>query len=139
MEATFFVAKQQQAVGVLNYDDLPVEPIGEPLKIPSFKTLVALASAVSGGAEDPIKPLRDATCQSFPIFSFEPSVVNALANAVEDDFDKIARLWLDTADWEDQGPDLYELSEFLKELKEGIGTIRNLGERLYILLEEKAY
>jgi hypothetical protein len=139
MEATFFVAKQQQAIGVRQYDDLPVEPIGEPLEIPSFKTLVALAAAVSGDAQGPMKPLRDATCQSFPIFSFEPSVIKALANATEDEIDDIARLWLDDADWDDQGPDLYELSEFLRELKAGIGAIRNFGERLYILLEDKAY
>ena len=91
MEATFFVAKQQQAIGVRQYDDLPVEPIGEPLEIPSFKTLVALAAAVSGDAQGPMKPLRDATCQSFPIFSFEPSVIKALANATEDEIDDIAR------------------------------------------------
>jgi hypothetical protein len=139
MEATFFVAKQQQAVGVRHYDDLPVDPIGEPLQISSFKTLLALASAVSGTEQGPIQPLRDATCQSFPIFTFEPGVVAALAKVDEADLDGIAQLWLDTADWDDQDPDLYELSDFLRDLQSGIGTIRNLGERLYILLEEKAY
>lgn len=139
MEATFFVAKQQQAIGVRHYDDLPVEPIGEPLEIASCKTLVALAAAISGGEQGPLQPLRDATCQSFPIFTFEPSVVKALTNLIEDDIDDIARLWLETAEWDGGDPDLYELSDFLKELKAGIGTIRNLGERLYILLEEKAY
>ena len=47
--------------------------------------------------------------------------------------------WLDTAPWDDGDADIYELGSFLRELQEGLGTIRNIGERLYILLEEKAY
>lgn len=140
MEATFFVARHQQAVGIRHYDDLPVEPIGEPLEVVSFKTLIALTQALAGtDQEGPLLPLRDATCQSFPIFTFPPSVAKALANVVEDDLDDIAQVWLESADWDEEGPELCELSDFLKELKVGIGAIRNLGERLYILLEEKAY
>ena len=75
MEATFFVSNQKQAVRVRYYDDLPVDPIGEPLFIPSPKALVALASALSGREQGSMQPLRDATCQSFPIFTFEPGVV----------------------------------------------------------------
>ena len=139
MEATFFVARHQQALGVRHYDDLPVEPIGEPLAISSFQTLAALASALCGEEQGPMQPLRDATCQSFPIFNFEPGVVKALSNVSDADIDDIARQWLESAEWDDGDRDLYELSDFLKELREGIGAIRNLGERLYILLEEKAY
>jgi len=139
MEATFFIAKQQQAVGVRHFDDLPVDPISEPLQIPSTKALIALATVLSGQDQGPMQPLRDATCQSFPIFTFEPTVVRAIARLSEDEIDGIAELWLDTEAWDDGDADIYELSTFLNELQEGIGTIRNLGERLYILLEEKAY
>jgi hypothetical protein len=86
-----------------------------------------------------MQPLRDATCQSFPIFSFEPAVVRTIGRYSEDDIDNVAELWLETGAWDDGDADAYELSTFLKELQEGIGTIRNIGERLYILLEEKAY
>jgi len=139
MEATFFVSNQKQAVRVRQYDDLPVDPIGEPLCIPSLKALVALASALSGEEQGPMQPLRDATCQSFPIFTFEPGVVRALANLSEESIDEIAQSWIERANWDEGDVDLHELSNFLKELQEGLGAIRNLGERLYILLEEKAY
>jgi hypothetical protein len=139
MEATFFVSNQKQAVRVRHYDDLPVDPIGEPLCIPSPKALVALASALSGHEQGPMRPLRDATCQSFPIFTFEPGVVRALVNLSEEEVDEIAASWIDGANWDEGDVDLCELSDFLKELREGLGSIRNLGERLYILLEEKAY
>jgi hypothetical protein len=139
MEATFFVSNQKQAVRVRHYDDLPVDPIGEPLRIPSTKALVALATALSGEESGPMRPLRDATCQSFPIFTFEPAVVRALAKLSDEDMDEIAQSWLEGANWNEGEVDLYELSDFLKDLQEGLGAIRNLGERLFILLEEKAY
>ncbi len=139
MEATFFIARHQQAVGVRHFDDLPVDPVTEPLRIPSTKALISLASVVLGQDQGPMQPLRDATCQSFPIFTFEPAVVRTISRYSEEEIDDIAALWLDTSAWNDGDVDLYELSTFLKELQEGIGTIRNIGDRLYILLEEKAY
>lgn len=139
MEATFFVAKQQQAVGVRHFGDLPVDPVTDPLQIPSIKVLIALASVVLGQDQGPMQPLRDATCQSFPIFTFEPAVVDTISRYSEQEIDDAARLWLDSAAWDDGDVDLYELSLFLKELQDGIRMIRNIGERLYILLEEKAY
>ncbi len=139
MEATFFVANQQQAIGVRQYDDLPVDPIGDPLVVQSPKALGALAAALSGAESGSIQPLRDATCQSFPIFTFEPSVVRALVELPEDDLDAVAQAWLDAGNWNEGETDLYELTLVLRELQEGLGAIRNLGERLYILLEEKAY
>ncbi|MFP8871511.1 MAG: hypothetical protein VCB43_08840 [Myxococcota bacterium] len=139
MEATFFIAKQQQALGVRHFDDLPVDPVTEPLCIPSTKTLAALATVVLGQEQGAMQPLRDATCQSFPIFSFEPAVVRTIGRYSEDEIDNVAELWLETGAWDDGDADAYELSTFLTELQEGIGTIRNIGERLYILLEEKAY
>ncbi len=139
MEATFFVSNQKQAVRVRHYDDLPVDPIGEPLSIPSTKALVALASALAGEEQGPMRPLRDATCQSFPIFTFEPTVVRALAKLPEEKIDEIAQSWLDGANWDEGEVDLFELSDFIKELRDGLAAIRNLGEQLFILLEEKAY
>ena len=139
MEATFFVAKEQQAVGVRHFGDLPVDPVTDPLQIPSIKVLIALTSVVLGQDQGPMQPLRDATCQSFPIFAFEPPVVDAISRYSEQEIDGTARLWLDSAAWDDGDVDLYELSLFLKELRDGIGMIRNIDERLFILLEEKAY
>jgi hypothetical protein len=139
MEATFFVARQQQAVGVRHFGDLPVDPVTEPLQIPSAKVLIALASVVLGQEQGPMQPLRDATCQSFPIFTFEPAVVDTISHYSQEEIEDTAKLWLDSTAWDDGDVDLYELSLFLKELRDGIGMIRNIGERLYILLEEKAY
>ncbi|MFT5444099.1 MAG: hypothetical protein ACI8W3_003151 [Myxococcota bacterium] len=139
MDATFFVANQKQAVRVRHFDDLPVDPLADPLFIQSPKALTALASAVSGSQQPPMQPLRDATCQSFPIFTFEPAVVKALSKLNDEEVDEVAERWLEAANWEDGEVDLYELSEFLKELNQGLGGVRNIGEHLYILLEEKAY
>jgi hypothetical protein len=139
MEATFFVAKQQQAVGVRHFGDLPADPVTEPLQIPSAEVLIALASVVLGRDQGPMQPLRDATCQSFPIFTFEPAIVDTIGRYSEQEIDGTAQLWLDSAAWDDGDVDLYDLSLFLKELQDGIRMIRNIGERLFILLEEKAY
>lgn len=139
MEATFFVANHRQAVGVRSFDDLPVDPVTDPLRIPSTRTLAALAQAVLGRDLGPMQPLRDATCQSFPVLTLEPAVVRALGRTRDEDIDEIAQRWLELGAWEDGDVDLYELSLFLKELQEGVGTIRNIGERLYVLLEEKAF
>lgn len=139
MEATFFVAKQEQVVGVRHCGDLPVDPIAEPLQIPTAKVLIALASVVLGREQGPMQPLRDATCQSFPIFSFEPAVVDTISGYSEPEIEYTARLWLDSGAWDDGDVDLYELSLFLTELRDGIGKIENIDERLFILLEEKAY
>lgn len=139
MEATFFIANQRQAAGVRQYDDIPTEPIGEPLPVASAKVLVALASALSGEPQGPLQPLRDATCQSYPIFSFDPKVVGALVELKDEEVDAVAERWFAQACWPDGEVDLYELSEFLQQLRGSLGAVRNLGDRLFILLEEKAY
>lgn len=141
MEATFFISKPAQAAGVLQYDDIPTEPIGEPLSMESTAGLAALARAVMGEDADAagLRPLRDATCQSYPIVSFEPPVIRAIAQLKDSEIDEVAERWLEIAPWDDGEIDVYELSQCLEELREGLGRVRGLGERLYILLEEKAW
>ncbi len=141
MEATFFISSAGRAAGVMQYDDIPTEPIGEPLSMMSTQPLIALARAVGGEALEAgsLRPLRDATCQSYPIVQFEPAVVRALATLKDSDIDQIAEQWLELANWEDGEIDLYELSQCVEDLRAGLGRVRDLGERLYILLEEKAW
>jgi len=141
MEATFFISHPRGAAGVLQYDDIPSEPIGEPLSMSSTGNLLALARAVmgEGGQSAVLKPLRDATCQSYPIVSFEPSVVRGLAGLADKEVDEVAARWLEFSDWEDGEIDLYELAQCIEELRTGLGEVRDLGERLFILLEEKAW
>ncbi len=141
MEATFFISSANRAAGVLQYDDIPTEPIGEPLSMTSTQPLVALARAVAGEERvaSSLRPLRDATCQSYPIVQFEPVVVRALATLKDSEIDPVAELWLSLANWEEGEIDLYELSQCVEELRAGLGHVRDLAERLYILLEEKAW
>ncbi|MDP6977347.1 MAG: hypothetical protein QF570_01950 [Myxococcota bacterium] len=141
MEVTFFISSASRAAGVMQYDDIPTEPIGEPLSMTSTQPLVALAQAVGGEARGAgsLRPLRDATCQSYPIVHFEPTVVRALASLKDSEIDPVAGQWLELANWEDGEIDLYELSQCVEELRAGLGRVRDLGERLYILLEEKAW
>ncbi len=141
MEATFFISHPRGAAGVLQYDDIPTEPIGEPLSMPSTANLIALAHAVLGeeAAGVALRPLRDATCQSYPIVSFEPAVIRGLATLKDSEIDEVAERWLEFSNWDDGEIDVYELSQCVEELRAGLAEVRDLGERLFILLEEKAW
>ncbi len=139
MEATFFIANPKQAAGVLQYDDIPTEVIGESIPISSPRALVALAAAVSGEPQGPLQPLRDATCQSYPIFCFAGKIVRALASLKDGEIDPLAARWFEDAGWDEGEVDLHELGEFLQELRSGLAGVRDLGDRLFILLEEKAW
>lgn len=139
MEATFFVANHREATAVRQYEDIQTEPLSEPLGIPTPATLVALATTISGAGQAALQPLRDATCQSYPIFSFAPAVVRALRDLKEGEIDALAERWLELGGWREGDVDLYELGQVLQDLRAGLGGVRALGDRLFILLEEKAW
>ncbi len=70
MDAVFFLAPRDRAVGVTSSRDLPVDPVAEPLRIEDPSPILGLAGVM--GIREPVAPLRDATCRSFPVWEFGP-------------------------------------------------------------------
>jgi len=135
MDALFFLCGREQALGVSASDDLPAEPVAEALQLDDPSPLLNLAEAL--GAESAIRPLRDATCRSFPVWDLGDEVAAHIAALDDDEIDAAAERWhakgatcLDA--------DLYELSSCLGDLRDALHS-RGAGERLFVLLEERAW
>jgi hypothetical protein len=93
MEAIFFTAAPEQALGLCSSDDLVdagVEPAGEPLPLPSPAALMALVSALGTDGRHALAPLRDATCRSFPVWKFSAQATSALARLDAEAIDAVA-------------------------------------------------
>jgi len=117
-----------------------VEPAAESLRFSSPAALLALARALSSGTTPGVEPLRDATCQSFPVWSFDAAPSCALGDASDASLEAIAEQWhqaLVGEDAADLDVDLYELSTCLTDLREALRRA-TASERLFVLLEEKA-
>jgi hypothetical protein len=136
MDATFFSTDLDRALGVLAYDDIPVDPAGEPLRVPSPAGVLALVALLGGDRSRQSRPLRDATCRSFPIWDMGPHVVEGIAAADDAELDRIAVDWL--SELGEADTDVYELALLLAEVRAALRS-RAEGERLFVLLEERAY
>ena len=66
MDALFFLTRREHAVGIAASDDLPSDPVTDPLRIADPSALLSLAAAF--GVDARTRPLRDATCRSFPVW-----------------------------------------------------------------------
>jgi hypothetical protein len=138
MEAIFFVCGAGEAHDVRSSDDVPGEPAAEPLAVASPGALAGLVHALAPEARGALRQLRDATCQSFPVWTFARELASALASLDEREVDAIAERWL-ASHADDLGDaDLYELSLCIAGLRDALGASAD-GARLFVLLEEKAW
>jgi len=136
MDATFFTTDLDRALGVFTYDDLPVDPAGDPVRVPSPAFVLALAELLGGDRAPCARPLRDATCRSFPIWDLGPEVSERLARAGDAEIDALAAAWLASGDGVEA--DAYELALLLAEIRAALQCCA-AGERLFVLLEERAF
>ncbi len=137
MEAVFFVGSPGEIGVVRSADDLPHEPAGDPLRLESPAALAGLVDSLGLGARGALRQLRDATCQSFPVWCFGREATSAIAAIDEADLDPVAERWLAAAGDSLPDADLYELSLCLGALRDAVR--RDEGARLFVLLEEKAW
>ncbi|MDG2049054.1 MAG: hypothetical protein P8M78_02720 [Myxococcota bacterium] len=133
MELVFFIALPEDAVRVSTIDDLGTEPAAEPIAVAGPRVLTDLVGCVvPEGSNLRVEPLRDATCQSFPVWSIPENFCTALAPMEEDELDARAASWSTGSE-----TDPYERSMELTDLRDALRH-RSPGQRLYALLEERA-
>ena len=141
MEAIFFIARTEEALGLRSSHDLPVEPAAEPLPLESPDLIVLLASLLLPGARA-VRPLRDATCQSFPVWDFEPALSDRIAALPDDEIERLAERVSRELEKQAPGCDRGELEMLLEPCLQDLRqALRERGphQRLFVLLEEKAW
>jgi len=131
----FFLTRREDALGVASSDDLPSEPVADALRLADPSPLSGLVDAV--GAETRIRPLRDATCRSFPVWELGHEVARRIAGLEDAAIDAAAERWLKHAETS-LDADLYELASCLTELRDAIRAGGD-SESLFVLLEERAW
>jgi len=137
MDAVFFVCAPEAARQVRSIDDVG-EPAGDPLAVESPGALAGLISALDAEPRSALRQLRDATCQSFPIWTFAGACTASIAALDDDQVDAVAARWLaaDAAALPDADP--YQLALCLGALRDALHGAAS-DARLFVLLEEKAW
>jgi hypothetical protein len=135
MDALFFLSRGEDALGVASSHDLPVEPIGAPLRIEDPSPLAGLSLVL--GVERRARPLRDATCRSFPVWELGRDLTRRIGGLDDADLDRAAEQWL-KHDETSLDADLYELASCLGDLRDAIRAAER-EEALFVLLEERAW
>ncbi len=138
MEALFFVSGRAAATGVRSEDDLPCEPLAPGLPVPGPEPLLALATALGVQTRGALSQLRDATCQSFPIWSLGPGLLRALLQLDDSQIDDTGQSWLEACGSARPDADLYEICLLLEALRAALREREDATHELFVLLEEKA-
>ncbi|MFK7895754.1 MAG: hypothetical protein AB8G23_07970 [Myxococcota bacterium] len=138
MEAVFFRATSEAATRIRSADDLEGEWVGEPLVVGSPGVIAALARAAGLGNGPAIETLRDATCQSFPVWIVSADLERGFSSLNESLVDDWADRWLAEAAEGQLSEDAYALSTWLLEMQEALQEPGENGQRLFVLFEEKA-
>jgi hypothetical protein len=138
VEAIFFRTSREVATTIRSIDDLEDDPATEPLGMESPGAVVTLVSLLSGGAPGGLEQLRDATCQSFPVWSLSATVTSALGSLTAPAVEELAVAWKDAVAEGELDTDLYELTICLEDLRRATEKIAESGEDLFVLFEEKA-
>jgi hypothetical protein len=138
MDATFFTAPRHAAMGVSAWDDIPDEPAAEPIRLGDPAALSVLGSLLCPEGSAPVAPLRDATCRSFPVWSFDPALSRRLAELDDTQIEGLAERWLEDPGCAGMEVDLYELSTLLEDLRRALRERTDPEEELFVLLEQKA-
>jgi hypothetical protein len=135
MDALFFLARHDDALGVTSSEDLPSEPVSEALRLEDPSALAGLAEVL--GVQHEVQPLQDATCRSFPVWDLGAAITARIAELDDTEIDDAAETWLKHNETSlDSQP--YELACFLGDLREAIHSGYE-GEILFVLLEERAW
>lgn len=135
MDALFFLTVRDEALGVASSDDLPCEPVTDALRVEDPSPLSALAEVL--GAEARIRPLRDATCRSFPVWALGREFTRRVAQLDDEGIDEIAERWRKHAG-ASLDADLYETATCLADLRNAARS-GEANEALFVLLEERAW
>jgi hypothetical protein len=135
MEALFFSSLPDEATGVTSSHDLPGDLIAEALRIEDPSPLAGLARLL--GVDRPPRPLRDATCRSFPVWALGPDLSTRLGSLGDDEIDDLAERW-QKHDESSLDADLYELAGCLADLREAVRRLEP-AESVFVLLEERAW
>jgi hypothetical protein len=140
MEATFFVADRETAMRVRSWTDVPADSAADPLTIGSTAALLALVDALGTPGRRAVAPLTDATCQSFPIWVFDPHAVDDISKLSGDRLDEVSAAWHERADADEaeMDADVHELSMLLGEVQQAIAEADS-SQELFVLLEQKAF
>jgi len=120
---------------VASSDDLPSEPVADALHLDDPSPLLGIAHALGVAAK--IHPLRDATCRSFPVWQLGREVTRCLAELDDEEIDDAAERWRKHSETS-LDADLYQLAGCLADLRNAVRN-SDSGERLFVLLEERAW
>jgi len=132
------VAEREASLGVASWDDIPTDPIGDPVRAESPALLTALARILGSEGRASVSPLRDATCRSFPVWEFDRALGQRLAGLSAGALEALAAEWHEASAAAHPEADLAELQELLAELRHALSADGASGAYLYALLEEKA-
>jgi hypothetical protein len=135
MDALFFLARREDATGVAASDDLPSEPVTDALRLQDPSPLAGLAEVL--GLEAKLRPLRDATCRSFPVWEFGGELLQRIAALEDDEIDVAGEQWRKHAGTS-LDADLYEVTSCLTDLRDAASG-RDALESIFVLLEERAW
>lgn len=135
MDALFFWARREDALGVASSDDLPVEPAADALRFDGSSPIAVLGEVLGVGSH--ARPLRDATCRSFPVWELDAALLQRIEALDDSEIDGAAEAW-HAHEGSRLDADLYELACCLRDLREAIHT-GDAGEALFVLLEERAW
>ena len=135
MDAIFFLCPRSDAASVTCSRDLPVDPAADPIRLEEPSPLAGLARVL--GASPRVRPLRDATCRSFPVWELGDEVSSRIAALDDTELDDVAERW-QKHDETALDADLYELANCLGDLRR---AVREAGpdDALFAVLEERPW
>lgn len=136
MEAVFFVSRSDDALRVTSSRDLSAEAAADPLRIEEPSPLAGLARVL--GARHTPRPLRDATCRSFPVWDLGADLARRIAALDDAEIDDAAERW-QKHDETSLDADCWELACCLGDLREALRQRAAPDERLFALLEERPW
>ena len=138
MEAIVFSSTPGLATQIRSADDLVEGFVAEPLVVSSPRVFAALAEAAGLPGASALAPLRDATCQSFPVWTMAPALSACFAGLPDEALDDLVLRWRSGLEKEAIDADPYELATWLAELQAELRETRDDAESLFVLFEEKA-
>ncbi len=134
MDALFFLACHEDAIGVSTSGDLQSMPVADALRLEDAIALRELALIL--GVERP-RLLRDATCRSFPVWELGPALCNRISALSDAAIDDTAEQWQKSAETS-LDANLHELAGCLGDLREAVRAAA-ASKSIYVLLEERAW
>ncbi len=138
MEAIVFGSTTDLATRIRSADDLDAEFVAEPLVVSSLRVFAILARAAGLENAAALEPLRDATCQSFPVWIVAKALSESLVGLSADQLDDLVERWREGLGDEALEADPHELSTWLAETQEAVQESEGADEQLFVLFEEKA-